>query len=368
MSVPGRVNLIGEHIDYHDLPVLPMGIQRSIQIAFRGNETPIIRIESEGYGSRSISIHADENSSGPAGDWSNYVLAATRLAASHWPLRQGIDAAVASDLPPAAGLSSSSALLIGLTLALLTANSITPDFDELMNIFPDGEQFVGTRGGGMDHAAILASRAGSALLVEFAPLAVRPVPIPSDWAFLAAHSLTTAEKSGAMRSQYNSRREAGSAALRKLGLASFRSALESRPAAELAALAGNPSLSDAESRSFLHVIAEAARVREAVTALENQDPVAFGGLLNASHASLRDHLQVSNPALDELVDCAMQAGALGARLTGAGFGGYTIILCAVADQQRICTELVKRFYARRSGFNPEAHLFVAEPSAGVVSG
>jgi galactokinase len=113
--------------------------------------------------------------------------------------RRGVDAAIVSDLPPAAGLSSSSALLVAFTLSLLRANAAAPTFEELMEVLPEGEHFVGTRGGGMDHAASLASQAGCASLIEFDPLAVRPHAVPPDWAFLVAHSLTVAEKSGAPR-------------------------------------------------------------------------------------------------------------------------------------------------------------------------
>ena len=100
-----------------------------------------------------------------------------------------MDAEIASNLPPAAGLSSSSALIVAFALCLLAANGIEAGFEDLMAILPEGEHFVGTRGGGMDHAAILASRAGCASLIEFAPLGVRHIAVPGDWAFLVAHSL-----------------------------------------------------------------------------------------------------------------------------------------------------------------------------------
>lgn len=366
LSIPGRINLIGEHIDYHNLPVLPIAIQRRVQLAFHPNTDRCARIESDGYGARQRSLDAPPSACFPPGDWGNYVRAAVQIAASHWPINLGIDAAVTSDLPAAAGLSSSSALLIGITLALLSINRVRLGFDELMNIFPDGEQLVGTRGGGMDHAAILGSRAGAALLIRFAPLATTPVPVPHQWAFVAAHSLTTAEKSGAARLEYNSRREAGASALNKTGFPSFRDALARYTAPELAEIARNACLSQLELGSFLHVISEAERVEQAVKAMTCGNEAEFGRLLIASHASLRDHLQVSNNSLDELVECAMRCGAAGARLTGAGFGGYVIILCRLEDRERMCAGLIRSFFSRRPGFNPEAHLFFAEPSAGVL--
>jgi galactokinase len=217
-----------------------------------------------------------------------------------------VDAEIASDLPAAAGLSSSSALLVAMTLALLRANRHHPSFEELMEVLPEGEHFVGTRGGGMDHAACLASRAGCASLIGFQPVSVRHIPIPPDWAFLAAHSLVSAEKSGSVREQYNARRAAGSA---------------------------------------LHVSSEAQRVQDAVRAMEQRDAAKFGRLLVESHESLRDRLQVSCAALDRLVETALDAGAIGARLTGAGFGGCAVIFCMRRDRDGLRRALIQRYYA-----------------------
>jgi galactokinase len=366
LSVPGRINLIGEHIDYHDLPVLPMAIQRHIDIAFEGSSRPDIRVESVGYEPRQSYLQFVRNPRFPAGDWGNYVNAATQLAATYWPIERGIQAAIESNLPPAAGLSSSSALLMGLTLALLAANGIRPSFDELMKIFPEGEQLVGTRGGGMDHAAILGARAGTALLIRFAPLIVEPVPIPEDWTFIAAHSLTMAEKSGAARLEFNSRREAGISALKKTGFPSFRAALAQHSASELDALARRSGLSDIEQGCFRHVTSEAERVERAIRAISEGDLRNFGQLLSAAHASLRDQLRVSNRSIDELVDCAIESGAAGARMTGGGFGGYVIALCRKSERERLRSELIQRFYCQRPGLCLETHLFFAEPSAGVL--
>ena len=153
LSVPGRVNLIGEHIDYHNLPVFPMAIQRRIWIAVRPRTDRLIRVTSSGeYDDREFEWVARVASS-EAGDWSNYVKAAAQAVGDYWGVRNGIDAAIVSDLPPAAGLSSSSALLTGFTLALLRANGIATSFDELMQVLPEAEYFVGTRGGGMDHVS-----------------------------------------------------------------------------------------------------------------------------------------------------------------------------------------------------------------------
>jgi galactokinase len=366
VSAPGRVTLIGEHIDYHGLPVLPIALQRRVRVAFRAREDGRIRAASEGYGAREFEwLPALAPVS--TGDWENYLRAAAQAIARKWGAGRGIDAAVVSDLPPAAGLSSSSALIVAFSLALLRANGRRARFEELMEILPEGERFVGTRGGGMDHAASLASLAGCASLIEFEPLSVRAVPVPQGWSFLVAHSLTVAEKSGAAREQYNARRTAGSVALARLGAGSYRAAMDGHSAEELAAIARARLRTVEERDSFLHVTGEAWRVRAAVSAMERGDAAEFGALLLESHASLRDRLKVSSAALDKLVESAMQSGALGARLTGAGFGGCVVVFARTGDLAAVREGLMARYYAGRAEFRPEMHLIDAQPSAGALS-
>jgi galactokinase len=344
LFVPGRVNLIGEHIDYHNLPVLPMAIQRGVWIAFRPRHDSRISAVSAQVEGTCRFPWVEKLEPGPPGDWCNYLKAAAQAIAGKWGVLRGIDAAVSGDLPPAAGLSSSSALLTGMTLALLRANSIHATFEELMEVLPEGEYFVGTRGGGMDHAAVLAGRAGSALLVEFAPVAVKPVPIPEGWSFLVVHSGSMAEKSSAVKAEFNARRAAGQRALERLGLQSFREAKREN----------GPAPDSEEAPVFEHVIGEAERVRDAVETIRKGDAQRFGRLLLASHASLRDLLRVSTPALDRIVSDAMAAGAMGARLTGAGFGGCAIVFCMEPDREQ-----VRRAFGERMVID-------AEPSAGAL--
>jgi galactokinase len=365
VSVPGRVNLIGEHVDYHNLPVLPMAIQRSVRVAYRVRVDGQIRAASDVYGDRTFEWTTHLEASAP-GDWVNYVKAAAQAVEGKWQLACGIDAAVVSDLPPAAGLSSSSALLVAFTLALLRANGIEASFEELMEVLPEGEYFVGTRGGGMDHAAVLAGRAGHALLIDFSPVSVTPVPIPNGWAFLVAHCLSTAEKSGAVKAEYNSRRTAGTSALKRLGFHSFKQALEQHGIEELQRMAATRLKDENERLCFLHVATEAVRVERAVGALRRADADEFGAILNAGHASVRDQLRISCPALDALTEAALASGALGARLTGAGFGGCAVVFCRAAERERIAAGLVERYYSKHAGFDPEIHLIAAEPSNGAL--
>jgi galactokinase len=345
VSAPGRVNLIGEHIDYHGLPVLPMAMEQRVRMNCRPREDRIIRASSAGYGVREFEW-TESLERAAAGDWENYLRAAAQTVAGKWGVGRGIDAEISSDLPPAAGLSSSSALLVAMTQGLLRANGYNPGFEELMEVLPDGEQFVGTRGGGMDHAASLGSKAGHASLVEFDPVRIRHIPIPRGWTFLIAHSGVTAEKSGPAREEYNARRKAGSTALARLGLQSYREAREP--------MAAGLSI-ERERDAFLHTVTEASRVCAAVEALREADAARFGRLLLESHASLRERLRVRCPALDRLVGAAVAAGAPGARLTGAGFGGCVVVFCKSEQADAVRAAL------------PSPLVLEARPSAGALS-
>ncbi len=360
--VPGRVNLIGEHIDYHNLAVLPMAIGRGIYIEYRPRTDSVVRAVSTSEGAES-DFDLSYNGRANPGSWTNYLLAAKTIAQERWRVKFGLDAALTSDLPSAAGLSSSSALLIGFTIALLRANGVEPSISELMDVLPEGEQFVGTRGGGMDHAAVLAGRPGCALHINFSPLELTPVPIPAAWRFLVAHSLTRAEKSGAVREKYNALRVAGISALEKLRLPSYAAALD---VWESLSLNG---LDETERRVFLHVCQEARRVHQSLEALQTDNFARFGLLLNQSHESLRNQLYISNAAVDTLVETAVRAGAAGARMTGAGFGGCIITLCHSHSVMEVQAALEERYYAKQlSLFDPDNHLFIAEPSAGALVG
>jgi galactokinase len=341
VAAPGRVNLIGEHIDYHGLPVLPIALQRRVRVHFQPRPDRRIHAVSEPYGAREFDW-TDDLAPVARGDWENYLRAAARVARTFLPPSYvGIHAEITSDLPAAAGLSSSSALIVAVTLGLLRANGYNPTFEELMAVLPDGEQFVGTRGGGMDHAASLASCAGYASLIGFNPVTIRHIPVPGDWGFLVADSLVRAEKAGAAREEYNARRNATMSAREKL--------------------AAGQALTGLEREAYGHVTSEAERVAGAVVAMERHDAAAFGKLLLESHQSLRDRLRVSCPALDRLVEAAMESGAIGARLTGAGFGGCVVVFAQKAQLEKVREGLGQRFY---SGDN--SHVFEAEPASGAL--
>jgi galactokinase len=370
---PGRVNLIGEHTDYNGLPVLPMAIQRRVTLAFRAREDAIVRVAStrSGFKSRCFELD-DEIEPYASGDWGNYAKAAALTVAREAGVAHGIDALLGSDIPMAAGLSSSSALVVACALALLEANGLSAGRTELADWLAVGERYVGTEGGGMDQAICLTARAGHAARIDFDPLRVELHPLPPDWRFVVAHSLATAPKSGLARETYNLRtsecREALATVAAHLGKegrnVSYPALLEQHEPNELYAVAEDV-LDPVLRRRFHHAVSEARRVELAVEALANADLSVFGVLMDASHRSLRDDYEVSTLELDTLVRIAQEAGAAGARLTGAGMGGCVIALCPADWSEEVTTAFGERFYASRQYLGGlEDRLFTARPSQG----
>src|SRR5216110_2276024 len=206
VRAPGRVNLIGEHIDYCGLPVLPMALGRSARLAFHpraDRETRLVNRDPR-FAPSAFAVN-ESIPPAPAGDWSNYARAAVGAVARRFPDLRGVDALVESDLPIAAGLSSSSALVVAMALAILHANGVSVASLELMELLGKGERYVGTAGGGMDQAIILGAQAGCASRIDFHPLRLTPTAVPADWQFIVAWSLVHAEKSGGARQAYNER-------------------------------------------------------------------------------------------------------------------------------------------------------------------
>lgn len=348
------MNLIGEHIDYAGFPVLPMAIDRGIGLRVESRADDRVRLVNARaeFGEREFAI-ATSIPPYPNGDWGNYPKAAVQgLVEAGYELA-GFGAVIDSDLPPAAGLSSSSALVVATALAALAVGrnrgAVDPPPPEpltLAGLLARAEQYVGARGGGMDQAAILAGREGHAMHIRFDPLRVTHIRVPRTWAFVVAHSLATAEKSGAARETYNARR------------AQVERALEVVREGREVPAALRPRLR--------HVVSEVERVEHAVAALRSDDMDAFGRLMLASHASLRDDFEVSTPALDALVRASMTAGALGARLTGAGLGGCVLALVRALDLAGFIERLQAAFYEPRGLPGTGSHLFAVRPASGAT--
>lgn len=347
VRAPGRVNLIGEHLDYAGLPVLPMAIERGITLHVGPRADARVRVVNACLerGEREFAVE-DTIPPWPAGDWGNYPKAAVQGLVDAGRRPTGFDALLSSDLPPAAGLASSSALVVAIALgALAVAGSQTETATlELAALLARAEQYVGARGGGMDQAAILAGRAGFASHIAFDPLRVEWIPVPDGWSFVVAHSLGTAEKSGPARVTYNRRRRE----------------------VERALAVPREKLPAPLRRRFRHVVSEADRVGHAAAALRSDDIDAFGRLMLASHESLRVDFEVSTPALDTLVRESVVAGAVGARLTGAGFGGCVLALVPRPALGGFLERLHAAFYEPR-GLPPHgSHLFAVRPGSGAT--
>jgi galactokinase len=374
VRAPGRANLIGEHIDYNDLPVLPMAIDRHIILMARPRRDRTVRIHNVDPRFKSLTFElSDDITPAPQGDWGNYVRAAAQAVCQDYPGVQGIDAVIGSDLPAAAGLSSSSALVVASALALLHAGGLPIDREALMGRLAEAERYVGLRGGGMDQAICLGGRAGAAARIRFDPLALDTVDIPHDWRFVVASSLVPARKSAEARAVYNRRteecRQAVKEVAERLGVPvdiGYPALLARFDNEELLVVAGE--LEDRQlARRFRHVVTEARRVDLAVSALAGRNLAAFGELMTASHASLRDDYEVSCPELDQLVDIATQGGAVGARLTGAGLGGCVIGLGTVETIPALLARLDRDFYYdRMTGADLDDVRFVAVPGNGAT--
>ena len=396
---PGRVNLIGEHTDYNGLPVFPIAIDRDVRVDFQVVDDPVVRLDSPSARFAPFAFQLKRPIEAAArGDWSNYVRAAARGLLEHGvPLERGIEGTVSGDVPIASGLSSSSALVVASALALLRANGVevgerTGSGDaalpgtvvrtqaaffrlELAALMARAERFVGLEGGGMDQAACLHGVAGHALRIEFDPLRVTAVPVPEGWRWVVASSLVRAEKSAGAREAYNERARQCREALEEV-----RDAVGvERTPSQASSYRGLVSAGDLDGllrdarrilapvlfRRFRHVVTEGSRVALAEQAMRDGDVNRFGDLMVRSHESLRDDYEVSTGELDEIVTVALEAGAAGARLTGAGFGGCAVALCDDSTIALVMEALTARFYEPRLGGPPIRNmLFVAKPSSG----
>lgn len=345
VRAPGRVNLIGEHTDYSDGFCLPMAIDRECRIEVTPSDGDRIRASSRQLPGEAVVSVTDASVPPDAPRWSRFVAGTveTLVAAGHRV--SAADLRIDSSVPAGAGLSSSSALSIALTLALLPPEA--PERSDRRGIarlaLAAEVAATGVPGGLLDQMASLFGAARHALLLDCRDLSVEPIPMPDDVAVLIVHSGVTRELAD---SQYAERRRACEAASARLGIPALRDATPEQVA------------SDPFAR---HVVSENARVLDFAAALRASDPARLGELLLAGHASLRDDYAVSTPELDLLVRTFMEAGAYGARLTGAGFGGCVVALAPATDAIR-CLETTRTRYSEASGREPIG--FLARPVDG----
>ena len=321
---PGRVNLIGEHTDYNGGLALPFAISDGVTVVAtaRGDERLEV-IARDLDDSDSFSLLDPE----PVRGWRAFARGAVaELRQAGFELR-GARLEISGSVPRGSGLSSSAALEVALTLGLLAISDIeVPDRLDLARICSRIEnEWVGAQTGLLDQIASLCSEPGRALRVDFSSLAVEPVPLRLDGYSLATldsgerHANAGPDDEGDdPGAGYNQRRAECARACELLGVDSLRAA-----SAESAAALPPPL-----NARVRHVITENERVEATVAALAAGDLERVGDLLNRSHASLRDDYEISTPAVEETVSRFRDAGAIGARIVGGGFGGHVLGLLA----------------------------------------
>jgi galactokinase len=346
-SAPGRVNLIGEHTDYNGGFVLPCAIDRRVAVALGHG----------GGGLYSIDHNDTQPQTGTRTErWADYPHGIV------WALEQtgvrlpAFQATIIGDVPPGAGLSSSAAIEAATALALDTLCDLNITRTDLALLCQRAENaFVRVQSGIMDQYASLLCQQGNALLIDCRSLASEQVPLDLAAAGLSLVVCDTRVKRRLTATGYNDRRAVCAQASEHLGLAQLRDATLD----DLTRLSGE------ELRCARHIVTEDARVLAGVAALRRDDFAAFGELMWASHASLRDDFAVSTVELDAFVEQARASGALGARLTGAGFGGCAIAIIEQGDVRPLMNAVNQKF-AERAYRTPAWYVFSPAAGAEVV--
>jgi galactokinase len=359
---PGRINIIGEHLDYNGGWVMPAALDRYTVVA-AGNRSD-----------RSVTAHfthqnldceftldslRETQASGPAAYLRAVALALTDLGLD----LAGCDLLVSGDLPLGSGLSSSASLEVSLALALLDASGEQLSPLELARLCQRAEaEYVGVQCGIMDQLAITTCEGRNASLINCATLAVNPVPLPRRAKFVLVHS---GRQRQLVNGHFNQLRARCNEAVELLGA----HGVPLRNLAELEAgqlEAHRNLLGDETYRVCRHVVTEQQRVGEARDALQQDDATRLGTLMTESHASLRDDYRVSCSELDQLVECLLkQPGTLGARLMGAGFGGCVLALVENDEVKRVLADvLVQR--SGDSGHAPWSHVVGQAEHAGLL--
>ncbi|MGW1196303.1 galactokinase [Streptomyces sp. NPDC002536] len=317
-AAPGRVNLIGEYTDFNDGFVMPFALPQCTRVAAAPRTDGVLR------------LHSREAGEGEARGWAAYPAGVA------WALREaglpvgGADVYVESDVPVGAGLSSSAALEVATALALTGLYGVELPRPELARLAQRAENaYVGVPCGIMDQTASACCRAGHALHLDTRDLSMRQIPFGLEGWGLRLLVIDTRVKHDVGDGAYASRRAGCEAAARRLGVGALRDV----SVGELGSVLGE--LPAAERPLVRHVVTENGRVERVAALLAAGDARAVGPVLTEGHASLRDDFAVSCAELDLAVATAVGAGALGARMTGAGFGGSAIALVEAADAEAV---------------------------------
>jgi galactokinase len=361
---PGRLNLIGEHTDYNDGFVLPFALPYATTATVVPRADGRLRIRSVQRPDEPADVAVGDLRPGAVDGWAAYVAGMMwALREAGHPMGAGADISVDGRVPDGAGLSSSAALECSVAAALDDALGLGLPRLELARLAQRAENaFVGVPTGMMDQLASLLCTAGAALFVDIRGVAGRPqveqVPLELAAVGLTILVIDTRTSHQHAGGEYAARRRTCEQAAAALGVPALRDVGMADLDAALARLAD-----DVQRRRVRHVVTENDRVLRTVELLRAGRVGDLGPLLTASHASLRDDFEVSVGQLDAAVDAALTAGALGARMTGGGFGGCVLaLLPAGAEAEAAVRAAIDTAYAER-GFGPPAY-FTATPSAG----
>jgi galactokinase len=359
VAAPGRVNLIGEHIDYSDGFVLPMAIDRYCVIAASPAADGSARINSSTADDEVTILLTKPERHASGGHWSNYVAGVLAGCCQMPGLRPGgFAAVVASDVPIGGGLSSSASLEVATATLVeaITGKSLDPKAKALLCQRAEHD-FAGVPCGIMDQFASAMCQADHLMLLDCQSQAIEQIPfVDPSVTVLIINSNVKHELAG---SEYGERRQQCERAAQVLGVPSLRSTT-------LAQLeSSRDRLSDVEYRRARHAISEIARTVEAAKAAKQSDWPSMGKLMASSHESLRDDYEVSCPELDLLVDFALEigspAGVYGSRMTGGGFGGCTVSLVQATKVDQVARQISEN-YQRKTGISPT--VLTTRPSRG----
>ena len=317
-SANGRVNLLGEHTDYNNGFVLPTLISQSIEVSIKPRDDEKIVSISDEFGAISSKIAASND-----GTWLDFVRGAIYFIKKLSPTLKGIDVAVSSTIPNGSGLSSSAALEISLLKGFSQLQSLSIVPKEMAKIGQQIEHhFVGTQCGIMDQMVSACGVSGQAFFLDCESLQTKSVPLFPNHTFIVIHSGSTRKLS---QGSYNERKQETMLASKILNVPSLRYASLGQ-----IKLIEDPTI---QIRAK-HIISENNRVIQATSCLEENDAKQFGELMHLSHQSMKDDYEISNDEINQVVEAARNKGALGARLTGAGFGGCVIVL---AENEKVDT-------------------------------
>jgi galactokinase len=356
VRAPGRVNLIGEHTDYNDGFVLPMAIDREVCIALNPRDDDTTRLFSLDLKTDSVfNLHSLHPSNG----WDAYPQGvANELIKAGYEIK-GFDGIITGDVPRGAGLSSSAAVELATAKAFSVVSGFEWDAVQMAKLSQKAEnEWVGVNSGIMDQMASAVCKEGFALFLDCRSLEFQHVPLPEN---LSVVILDTSTRRGLVESAYNERRSQCEEAAKWFGVKALRDVkLDSETwKVESGKMKEERELVFKRAR---HVISENERVLEAIQAMKDGNVKRLGELFNQSHQSLRNDFEVTNDALNIIVECAReQMGCYGARMTGAGFGGCAVALVNENDVEAFVKN-VTAAYRLRSGF--EANVYVCKASEG----